>query len=282
MYKGHVFHAQTHAPISGICVTDGRNTVRTDINGSFSLPGWEREHVISVGALTCSHTDWFAMIDGHKGDFDFFITPAQTAARHSFLHISDTEIGGGCGPWLDFVKRCVKETAPGFLIHTGDICRRNGLEHHWKDMNYDTMGCPVRYTLGNHDYVDDRYGEYTFERLYGPAWYSFDFGNVHYIVLPIKEGEAPSGYESEDSDIWLKRDLEMADPEKKVICFCHDLCTADEDGFVIPVEGEELDLKKHNLLAWCFGHYHIHSNVMLLARQLFDQLYIIAQPDLDG
>lgn len=258
MYTGHVYHAGTSAPIAGICVTDGRNIVRTDADGAFELPGWERAHVISVGALTHCHTDWFAMIDGHEGEFDFSITPADTEAGHSFLHISDTEITEGCGTWLDFVKRCVREEHPGFLIQTGDICRIRGLENHWKDMNNDTMGCPVRYTLGNHDYVDDRYGEYSFERLYGPIWYSFDFGNVHYIILPIKSGEAPGCYAREDSDIWLKKDLEMADPAKKVVFFCHDLCAADEDGFTIPVQGELLDLKQHNLLAWCFGHYHIH------------------------
>lgn len=258
MYKGHVFDLHTSAPIVGICVTDGRNIVKTDAEGAFSLPGWERAHVISVGALTSCHADWFAMIDGHVGDFDFFISPVNTEGGHTFLQVSDTEISDSCGPWLDFAKRCVKEEAPEFLIHTGDICRLRGLENHHKEMNNDTMGCPVRYVIGNHDYVDDRYGEYSFERLYGPVWYSFDFGNIHYVILPKKDGDAPSGYEDEDSDIWLKRDLELADQGKKLVCFCHDHCIPDEDGFTIPVGGELLDLKKHNLLAWCFGDYHVH------------------------
>ncbi len=258
MYTGHVYDKRTAAPIAGICVTDGRNITRTDAEGAFALPGWEKAHVISVGALTLCHTDWFSMIEGHEGAFEFHITPAETEAGHSFLHISDTEITHGCGSWLDFVKRCVREENPGFLIQTGDICRIRGLENHWKDMNFDTMGCPVRYTLGNHDYVADKYGEYSFERLYGPVWYSFDFGNVHYVILPIKSGEAPGCYAREDSDIWLKKDLEMADPAKRVVVFSHDLCAADEDGFNIPVQGEILDLKQHNLLAWCYGHYHIH------------------------
>ena len=258
MYNGHVYNKITSQPIPDLCVTDGRNIVRTDAFGAFSLPGWEKAHVISVCMLTCCHTDWFYLIEGHTGDYEFHITPAETGAGHTFLHISDTEITGGCGPWLEFLKRCVREEKPGFIIQTGDICRIWGLESHRRDMNYDTMGCPVRYTLGNHDYVDDKYGEYSFERLYGPVWYSFEFGNIHYVVMPMKAGEAPGCYDREDSDIWLKKDLEMADPRKKVIIFCHDLCAADEDGFRIPVMGETLDLKKHNLLAWCFGHFHIH------------------------
>lgn len=258
MYKGHVYLKENSVPVSGICVTDGRNIVRTDKTGAFELEGWERAHVISVCVLTKCHSDWFYMIEGHEGDFDFYITPAETDAGHSFLHISDTEITHGCGPWLDFVKRCVKEENPGFLIQTGDICRIRGLENHYKEMNYDTMGCPVRYTLGNHDYVDDRYGEYSFERLYGPVWYSFDYGTIHYIVMPMKSGEAPGCYHREDSDIWLKKDLEMKEPGRKVIFFCHDLFAPDEDGFTTVIQGEKLCLKDYDLLAWCFGHYHIH------------------------
>ena len=72
MYKGHVYHKETNVPLAGLCVTDGRNIVRTDKNGAFELPGWERAHVISVGALTKAHTDWYFMIDGHTGDFDFW------------------------------------------------------------------------------------------------------------------------------------------------------------------------------------------------------------------
>lgn len=258
MYKGHVYLKETAEPVAGICVTDGRNMVRTDENGAFALEGWERAHVISVCVLTNCHSDWFCMIENHEGDYDFYITPAQTRGGHSFLHISDTEIVHGCGPWLEFVKRCVKEENPGFLIQTGDICRIQGLEKHYKEMNYVTMGCPVRYTLGNHDYVDDKYGEYSFERLYGPVWYSFDFGNVHYIVVPMKSGEAPGCYQREDSDIWIKKDLEMKEPGRKVVFFCHNMFDLDENKLTISVQGEELDLRKYDLLAWCFGHSHIH------------------------
>lgn len=262
MYQGHVYHKETNAPLAGLCVTDGRNIVRTDENGAFELPGWERAHVISVGVLTKAHSDWYRMIEDtikdREGDFDFYITPAETDAGHCFLHISDTEITEGCAPWLSFVKRCVREEQPGFLLHNGDICRIRGLENHWREMNYDTMGCPVRYTLGNHDFVNYRYGEYSYETRYGPAWYSFDYGNIHYVILPRKAGEAPSGYDRSDSDIWLKKDLEMKEPGRKVIYFCHDLFSPDEDGFGMTVQDEPLNLKDHDLLAWCFGHFHIH------------------------
>ena len=72
-----------------------------------------------------------------------------------------------------------------FMIHTGDICYENGLKNHIKLMNTSNMGCPVFYCLGNHDLVKGKYGEELFESIYGPVYYSFDFGSTHYIVTPI-------------------------------------------------------------------------------------------------
>lgn len=82
----------------------------------------------------------------------------------------------------------MKETDPAFLIHTGDICYEDGLKQHIKDMNTENMGVPVRYVIGNHDYVAGKYGEALFESIYGPVWYSFDVGNVHYVVTPFQTG----------------------------------------------------------------------------------------------
>lgn len=258
MYNGHVFHKDGH-PLAGMRVSDGCNITVTDEHGSFSLPGWERAHVIAVQCLTLSHDDWFAMIDGHTGDFDFYITPADAPADHSFFHISDSEIteADECDGWLPFIRKQIPVHSPAFLIHTGDICRIKGLENHRLAMNYETMGIPIRYTLGNHDYVDDRYGEYSFERMYGPVWYSFDLGNTHYVVLPIKGGEAPGCYLPEDSDRWLASDLRLKDPDKSLVLFSHSHCQ-DEDGFTYCVDGTPFCLRDYGLLAWVFGHYHIH------------------------
>lgn len=55
------------------------------------------------------------------------------------------------------------------MIHTGDICYEAGLKKHIEGMNTETMGVPVRYIIGNHDYVDGKYGEELFESIYGPV-----------------------------------------------------------------------------------------------------------------
>lgn len=259
MYYGHVYHKTTKQPLPGLRVSDGLHITVTDETGAFSLPGWERAHVIAVQCLTCAHDDWYSLIENHAGDYDFYITPAFADGNHSFFHISDSEIDTveETDLWLPFLREKITQHSGAFLIHTGDICRIRGLETHHLAMNYETVGVPVRYCLGNHDYVDDRYGEYSFERLYGPTWYSFDLGNTHYVVLPMRGGDAPSAYPQDDITRWLLNDIRAKDPAKSLVLFCH-THAPDEDGFTYTIDGEDFCLCDYGLLAWVFGHYHIN------------------------
>lgn len=281
MYTGHVFLKQTGAPLVGVKVSDGRNIALTDENGAFSLPGWERMHVINVGILTKSHDDWYCFAEGEAQTYDFYVTPADECAdAHSFFHISDTEIDeweAGSDEWSYFIRESVAKYSPAFLVHTGDICRKVGLLRHRQEINSLNAGCPVRYTIGNHDFVDENYGEYCYEKYYGPCWYSFDCGNIHYVALPKRSGDAPSAYHNDDNYIWLEKDLAMADPSKQVIIMTHNFCE-DENGFTVKAGDHILDLKQNRLLAWCFGHYHVHMSYRI--NGVFN--FCSARPDCGG
>ena len=258
MYTGHVYHFDG-TPLKGIKVTDGFNISVTDETGFYSLAGWARANVISVGALTLYHNDWFRYIDKEHSVYDFYITPVGDKTGASFAHVTDTEIfldNASVDKWIDFARKAVDSEKCDFLIHTGDICRIRGLEAHYKELNYHTLGVPVRYTLGNHDYVDDKYGEYSYERLYGPIYYSFDFGGVHFIVLPIRKGETAGLYDPDDSVRWLKKDLTLLDKGKRIVVFSHSYCHESEEAFVYG-QSETVDLKDYGILAWMFGHLHV-------------------------
>ncbi len=49
------------------------------------------------------------------------------------------------------------------------------------------IGIPWYNVIGNHDLnldaKDDSLSDETFERIYGPSYYSFDFGPAHFMVL---------------------------------------------------------------------------------------------------
>lgn len=258
-YVGTVTVADTGAGLANVSVSDGRNVVKTDENGSFELPGYRKTRFITVTVPAGYETENYyipASRDTQRYDFTLQVSDIPAGAAHSFLQIADTEIGeDGVGEWIDHVKSLADELQPAFLIHTGDICYEAGLKRHIQDVNTETMGLSVRYVIGNHDYVDGKYGEALFESLYGPVWYSFEVGNVHYVVTPFQTGgDYKSGYNKNDRWRWLENDLKNTAPDMKIIMFNH--TQSPSKNYVIEFDRKTLDLKEHNLIAWVFGHYH--------------------------
>lgn len=257
-YKGTVTDAQTNETIANVSVTDGRNVVKTDENGAFELKGYYKTHFVTVTAPTGYWTEnYYIKTSDDLDSYNFTLEKSELSAddEHSFLQVSDTEIGaGGVGEWINHIKKTADEENPAFLIHTGDICYEDGLKRHKSDMNTDNMGVPVRYVIGNHDYVEGKYGEELFESIYGPTWYSFEVGNVHYVVTPIHWGDYASCYSQFDRWHWLKNDLENTDPNKKVVMFNHTFSPTDD--YVLSYGTGKVDLKKYNLISWAYGHYH--------------------------
>lgn len=247
-------------PLSGVSVSDGRNVAKTDENGAFKLKGYRKTRFITVTVPAGYTTEnYYISADKDKSEgYDFTLEKSdiEKGQAHSFIQISDTEIGEkGVGEWIDFIIDTINEKNPAFLIHTGDICYIDGLKKHIEGMNSENMDVPVRYIIGNHDYVEGKYGEELFESIYGPVWYSFEVGNVHYVVTPFQTGgDYKSGYNKNDRWRWLENDLKNTDENMKVVIFNH--TDSPSDDYVISFDRKKLDLKKHNLIAWVFGHYH--------------------------
>ncbi len=257
--NGIVIDSETKEPLSNICVTDGRNVVKTDENGAFEISLWRKAHFITVTVPAGYSTEkYYIKIDKSVDSYDFSLDKSEitASADHSFIQISDTEIGEkGTGEWLDELKKMVAENNPAFLIHTGDICYEPGLKKHIEEMNTQTMGCTVKYVIGNHDYVKGKYGEELYESLYGPVWYSFEVGNVHYVITSFQTGsDYKSLYNKNDRWKWLENDLRNVSDDMKVVMFNHTKSPSDD--YVLSFGRHELDLKQHNLIAWIFGHYH--------------------------
>jgi 3',5'-cyclic AMP phosphodiesterase CpdA len=126
-------------------------------------------------------------------------------------------------------------TSARFYLALGDIM--------YNDLNlFDNMnrlvgqlGIPLYHVMGNHDMnfrvPDNHYEAETFKRIYGPDYYSFNYGKVHFVVLnSIKyhgwnreENKAGdySGYIHERQLIWLKNDLSFVPDDRLVVLAMH-------------------------------------------------------------
>lgn len=131
-FSGRVTDYATDEPIANVCVTDGMNVVKTNGNGEFQLNGWRKSHFVTVTVPSGYQTDdYYIPVNKNTKSYDFTLNKSDITAQteHSFVQISDTEIGAsGTGEWLDNVKEIVKQNNPAFLIHTGDICYEDGLK----------------------------------------------------------------------------------------------------------------------------------------------------------
>lgn len=247
----------------GIMVSDGLNVTRTSSDGRYTLPGHPRERFLFVtvpgGYKALRH---YHRIEQGVRSYDFALQPygARIAkdGSHRFVHISDTEISTAAGQeeWVDDLRTYASNEGAAFLIHTGDICYEKGLKAHLPMMNTANMDLPVYYCIGNHDLVQGARGEELFERIYGPVYYSFNAGKVHYIVTPMWSGDYRPGYTREDVLCWMRNDLAQLPEGMPVVVFNHDYWTTGERHLFTAGGSDTIDLDARNLKAWIYGHVH--------------------------
>jgi outer membrane protein assembly factor BamB/predicted phosphodiesterase len=247
--------------VQGVVVTDGQNTVKTLEDGKFTLPGYEKTRFITITTPAGYETEkYYIPVNESVKTCDFAVYPSERTkqAEHSFIQITDTEIHnrGTANSWVAYLKDFVRTEKASFLIHTGDICYESGLRNHIQVVNAKTMDCPVYYCIGNHDLVKGEYGEQLFESIYGPVWYSFDIGNVHYVVTPMANGDHKPGYTRKEIYQWLQNDLAMMTPGKQLVIFNHNILTASDHFYFGTGETERINLRDYNLKAWIYGHWH--------------------------
>ncbi len=95
------------------------------------------------------------------------------------------------------------------------------------------IGIPWYNVLGNHDVNqdarDDANSDETFERIYGPSYYSFDYGQVHCLVLDDVEWHVPAegkrgtyrgGLGAEQLE-FVRNDLELTPENQLVMLLMH-------------------------------------------------------------
>jgi 3',5'-cyclic AMP phosphodiesterase CpdA len=95
------------------------------------------------------------------------------------------------------------------------------------------LGIPYYSVQGNHDVnydADEKHSSETFRKYYGPNYYSFDYGNVHFICLEnierfCKKGEREKWWDCYRGEVnetqltWLTNDLKHV-PDDKLIVLC--------------------------------------------------------------
>ena len=114
-----------------------------------------------------------------------------------------------------------------FGISCGDIMFDNLELYPDYERGVGEVGVPFFQVVGNHDLdmdnLTDQSSTETFSRHFGPRYYSFTRGAVHYVVLDdvFWHGSGYIGYLGADALTWLEQDLARVEPGSPVIVATH-------------------------------------------------------------
>lgn len=246
--------------VGRVAVQDGTNVVLTDDQGNFTLPAGD-----GCRYITMTVPSGYRAVNNHylpyspaQKEYNLALkkSPVDTHRGFSFIQIADTE-SSESGQWVDDLKNYVTANPTAFIVHTGDICYKPGIEFHGSQVRTEQMGTPVYYCVGNHDLVKGKYGEEFWQENFGPAWYSFDVEDCHFMVTPMLGGDYAPSYKRADLFRWMKNDLSVVDPGKKIVLFNHDLWFQG-DNFTFKAGNDSIDFAAKNLMAFIYGHWHVH------------------------
>lgn len=233
--------------LAGVSVSDGLQVVVTGPDGHFEL--------ITDAARK------YVMVSPPRG-YDFPVQPAGTfrlferlapdargeqAVRFDLprLRTNDTHhglivLGDPQTQDRDEMGRFHAETVPDvietlkgfgdlpmFGVTNGDIMYDDLSLYPEYERAVTRMGIPFAQVVGNHDLdqkvAGDGASTATFERHFGPRYYSFNRGEFHYVLLDdvFWHGSGYIGYVTEDQLQWLAADLARVEKGAPVLVFMH-------------------------------------------------------------
>ena len=231
--------------IAGVQVTDGINIVLTDKNGQYELvSNATAEFVyISVPAGYAFPenkgiaTFYKTIKDNRKNDFILEKLKVDDH-KHTFVVWADTQVKTKKDVELlksqsvPDLQAVVKSYPKDTLIHgigCGDLVWDEFELFEDYKQAVEMCGIPFFNVIGNHDMdnearTDDGSAK-TFKQQFGPTYYSYNRGQIHYIVLDdvffLGVAKNYIGYITENQLQWLEQDLALVKPGSTIVLSLH-------------------------------------------------------------
>lgn len=285
--------------IAGVRVSNGLDVVPTNADGRYTLPV-DNDSIVFVikpsGYRTVSDKD-------HLSRFYYIHKPAGSPRDLGFPGVEPT---GPLPAEIDFPLYRVEEPTAFDVIFFGDPQPRDQKEIDYiahdvvdnlvdvnaafgvtlGDILFDDLslfesfnrtvgkiGIPWYNVIGNHDInfaaETDELSDETYERVYGPAYFSFDYGSIHFIAVDdihwVKEGEKKlyrSGL-SEKQLTFIENDLKHVPQDQLVVAMMH-IPLVKSTPWIQPRREKLLRLleSREHCISLA-GHTHHHEHVML-------------------
>lgn len=229
-----------------VAVSDGLQVVDSDADGRFELVtsadrGFVWVRVPSGYGIPTNPSGtarFYERIDPSASEMSvaFDLAPLGVSdERHALLLLGDIqteteeEMGWFHERAVPDLRQTVRELGDMhvFGISDGDIMYDHLELYPEYERGVNQIGVPFFQVIGNHDLdmesPTDEASSDTFSRHFGPRYYSFDRGAVHYVVLDdvFWHGSGYLGYLDADTLTWLAADLSRVEAGAPVIVATH-------------------------------------------------------------
>ena len=246
-------------PLKGVVISDGVEVVSTNADGIYQMKSAKKYgyvfisipsgyEVATEGVLPSNHVLLKENAStAERVDFRLFEAGDQT--NHTMLVFGDMHLAGGrnndrqwftqfCLEVKDYVNSHSSEKV--YAVTLGDMT----WDYYWYDRNYQflqylddvkTVGdLTIFHTIGNHDHDMNLPGDFQnsvqFTKEVAPDFYSFNIGNVHYVVLDNILSTSKGGGKDDrkynelvanEELAWLAKDLSYVSKSTPVVVTMH-------------------------------------------------------------
>ncbi|MEZ6055825.1 MAG: calcineurin-like phosphoesterase family protein [Planctomycetaceae bacterium] len=301
--RGVVFHDANgnrvrdadEQPLPGVRVSNGSEIVKTNAEGRYELPvtddtilfvikpsGWQVPmsadqlpqfyYIHKPNGSPASRYPGVAPTGPLPESVDFALTPNAEPETFRALFFGDPQPRDQ--KEVDWISHDVIEeligTDASFGVTLGDIAFDDLRTFEALNHSVAMLGIPWYNVIGNHDINYDarsrQHANETYERVYGPSWYSFDYGKVHFVVVDDIEWTInPStgkgryvGGIGEDQLAFIKNDLAGIPEDQLVVLMMHIPLTGvnDRHGLYRLIESRPFCIS-------ISGHTHTHEHVWI-------------------
>jgi hypothetical protein len=230
-----------------------------------------KRHAVTLSGLQPG-CRYYYRVTGAQKTASFRTAPEGTGSGFTFAIVGDSGTGSKA-QWA--VAGVLERMKPDLILHTGDVVYPKG-----DDADYDPKffapyrriieGVPIFPSLGNHD-VETKNGSPYLENFYLPRndldstgrYYSFDWGNVHFVALDSELYYDDDGGDPERQKAWLERDLGETRQPWKVVFFHRPPYSSSEHGSDLMVrEDLEPTLARHGVNLVFSGHDHDYERTV--------------------
>lgn len=243
--------------IPHVSVSNGREVVQTDAKGQYQLPVGKDNIVFVIKPsdyalpLNTVHQPQFYYIHKPEGSpeltykgvsptgklpkkINFALTTRAESRDFSTFVFGDPQAYDMVE--MDYFKRGIidrianKNTAV-FGISLGDLVGNDLSLHPAYKSTISLMGLPWFNVIGNHDLnfdtKEDIYSDESFEASFGPATYSFNYGNAHFLIIDniiYPNPDTGKGYKGglrQDQLDFIANDLKFVPKDKLIVLAFH-------------------------------------------------------------